>query len=891
MARLLTASAIAKKARRVFDVDWLLESPELGLYLSYADHEPTLVGASGEDVMIPWEDLAALPISEQWMYAFAGATISTLGTNDLVPWEDLAALPISEQWMYAFTGATLTPDTWEHRYAQGESIGEIEQSITPGGGVGSVNSLEVDIVEDGTGMSLRALWDRVERLEGATVQLSLLFTGDPYINKIPQYTGQIDQAKWANGTGHLQAVDTSLPENFLLPKIIVTPELYPNAPDQSLNQPLPLVYGSGERGRLEIAPLLLIDGAQLVHYLFAGHPVAALNTRVGPWPTGARQLRYTEAASALASSAEVTLAKSLTATLFSSGVHPAEISQQFSVTNAANLFDTDPATLAVISTNNGQHVNGDGWGYLGFKLQLPNPEAVNAVRFDIRDYRRSPDSSPTVHATLRLHLVDEVLLPVVDNIWMPPDSPWRHVSAPRSTLYTATGITLDSVHILEALLEVFNEGGLGSPDDTFELGYFTFEAGYQPTSSLEALYIDGTGPTPFAGRLDPDGLLTGTPGARIENRADVVRSIFVQELEQSVDAASFLSARQTAPASVFDGGIGAGWSIDRLQARQLLDDLAVQGQSYLFPGGDGLFKMTPYLATADIQWEFDQSNILVTNPEADASSYQSSFTCDLSSPDLVANTFRVRYGWHAGLKQFTKSVYATPAGSNHRTQALLLQQRCTDSLIRYKNRPPWEYDAYWISHRLMAETFLAHRVSYFWSQHCVVTFETTLAACHLEVGDMVRITHPELPATLQGLPFEVLRMRTQPSRGVIFLVCMRLLVLSFQYFRIRAQDGRLWYWHIGPDNTHWWGLEIPETPTRVALDVPYSPIPYWVVLTSPTGGTWYVYPTHTGGPTAELTPPPIGTGITGSPTLRGQSTGTWQFSVTRRGENDITRIL
>jgi hypothetical protein len=592
------------------------------------------------------------------------------------------------------------------------------------------------------------------------------------------------------------------------------------------------------------------------------------------------------------------------------------------VVTPENALDPNPKTLAIIGTDDYLDATGNGQGLLGIEVGVVNPEGVNIVQVDLLQHRRSPESDTRVVANLVLRLIDRDKLVVINNLWTSPN--FRHVSLPRDDHFDIRNIALDGVHTLEALVDVRNEGGLGTAENNYEVGTLHMEVGYQPSSGLEQIYADSTeestpgstipwtnlypppineqytsafpsvfgpeAPIILSGRLDEDGTITGTPNTHIDNPADVVRSIFVQEMGRQVDAASFDAARTALSGQFFDGGIGAGWIQERMQARDVLRDLAVQAHGYVLPSATDRFKMVVYDAAAPSQFNFTQFHILMTadpNTPAAERALQSSFDVRMSEMAMVANTFRVRHGWHPGLKQFTKVCYASPGGSNHPTLAVELTAKCADSAQRYGDLPAREIDAYWISHDDTAYALLAHLVNYFWSQHCFVSFLTTLCACHLEPTDHVTINHPEVPALLDGARWEIERISFNPSEGTVFLICHRLVTLSFTYFAIRDQSGEVWFWWVAADRTQHWDTEPPTSIIRHPIDLDLDPIPYWLEVQATSGATYYIYPTLLGEPTAEPTAPPVGPGRVGSPTLRGIAPGNWKIVATPIGEVDV----
>lgn len=693
----------------------------------------------------------------------AGATTWSAGPtylyDILVESEDL-----NLRWSYSTT--TAGGHTWSHRL---HSIGEIETSIPPGGGIGAVSSLVIESVEDGTTGSLRDLWNTNQRLEGSDISLSILPAGEAYADKILRFTGKIDRVQWANGLGRITAVDTSLHADILLPTTLVTLERFPNAPEQSLNRPLPIFYGLGFEFNLRLAPLLLVDSSTLAVYRAAGHALRSLTTLnpYGAWPLGSRSLHLGDSVTSNILQAEITLDEPITAKLLRSvGSTPGlSISRETNVTSAANAIDGSTASLAVIGTGT-LNANGDGAGELGIRCVFSGPEGSNVLQVTVQAHRRAVLSAPMVTGQFLLRLLNLSGTVIHENLFV--SEAFRHASAARDSTFFIKPVDLDAMLTPELLVQVLHEGGVGTVDDTYEIGEISFVLGYQPESPMEQLYLDGiSGVGAFEGRPDDAmGTITGTPDQRLDNPADIIRATMVFDVGAAVDSASFDAARTALDPQIFDGGIGAGWLHERLSARQVLEDMSRQAQSYLYPSGAGTFKLVHYDDGQASRFDFTQSHILRQSSTGGSLEIASTFEYS-GGVEQIANTFRIRYAYHAALQQFLSIREATPSGCNHSDPiiAARLTEKCIDSVGRYGELPPLEIDAYWISHADAADPLLEHLVDYFWSQHIVVTFETTFVGVHLDVSDFITITHPELPDNATGDLFEITRIVERYPHG------------------------------------------------------------------------------------------------------------------------------
>ena len=177
------------------------------------------------------------------------------------------------------------PNTvWSHRLLRIESV---EIGVPSGGGLGFVSQLVFVIAETGDNRSLLPVED-LQRLDGATVTLKLLFAGEAYEDAVALFTGQITAWEVWDGEGQITATDDRLARNLLLPQTVVTQATHANAPEQSMGQALPIVYGSGTT--LDPIPLLLVDTA-LADYQVSGHENAHMIPAYGAWPLGTDRLK------------------------------------------------------------------------------------------------------------------------------------------------------------------------------------------------------------------------------------------------------------------------------------------------------------------------------------------------------------------------------------------------------------------------------------------------------------------------------------------------------------------------------------------------------------------------------------------------------------------------
>ena len=218
---------------------------------------------------------------------------------------------------WSFGATTAGGFVWEQRLW---SISSIEESIPPGGGLAPVQTCTVEVIQDGTGSSLRTLWDTHGRLEGADLSVALLPEGETYANRIRKFTGVIDQASYragvteGRGIGTLVAVSRELHRDIQVPATVLTTASYPTLPPQWQGGRLPLLYGAGSV--LMVAPAVLLDPA-LLTYRVADHALGSMGTTFAvTGAAGTQLLTQAGAASSIALDASLTLVRPVTETRF-----------------------------------------------------------------------------------------------------------------------------------------------------------------------------------------------------------------------------------------------------------------------------------------------------------------------------------------------------------------------------------------------------------------------------------------------------------------------------------------------------------------------------------------------------------------------------------------------
>ena len=802
----------------------------------------------------------------------AGAHTWRLGPSFTYDWlVESQALDIH----WSFSTASGGGHVWESRLL---TISEIEQSVTPGGGLASAQTVTITVAEETTGQSLWATYNATGRMQGADLTVSLLPQGETYGNKIPFFTGKIDAVSWRAGTesgegiGTVIAVDDTLHKDIQVPNKLLTPDLYPNLPDQWRGAIVPMLYGHSLT--LPVAPLLLVDEASLT-YLVADQPLGLMGTNHAvAVAEGTRFLSLAGAATSSAFDATMILSRPVTENRYAIGGLVQAVSRQLNVVNPGSINDGNTGTPSTIGTGT-VNVEGDGVGRLAVLYTWPQPEGANTAFIQLINHRRNPAAATTVTAELIVRSVNPLTSAIQrDNLFR--DGPYRHSSNPRTRAITVTPLNVVSPAAIEIELEVLNEGGAGTGADYWEAAELTIVLYYQADNLFTPVYLSD----PWEGHTDNDGSITGVSGQTLLHAVDVIHAIMETRLALPAQPTSFPATRATHVTYLggifrFDFGLGSGgWYRPQMSATELLDTLARQCSCYLFPTGDGS------ISIARARDAFSNELSLTADSMANVQ-------IDLGRLELVHSTYEVRYGWSVTQQRFTKIAFATPTFCNHPdpTTASDLFERCNDSFQRYGPQQPYILEAFAIQDDATAFTELFHLVNYHWTQQVMVTCDIPFTGIHLVLGDYVQITHPELPLNDTAGLFEIVRITHRPEDGKatswpMQVVGLRGTLTSFDYFAIKDQNNVVWYWWVNRAGEVDWSLTPPALSTRSPVDLGLSPIPSWLQVLNPAGQTRYIFPQiTTGEPDVSTTQPANGTGYLGSPTVRGQGIGSYTFGV------------
>ena len=734
--------------------------------------------ANPRPVTVKWKAVApSLKLTQRLREQDLTATALAKVNQNFVKGDWLIEAPeIGLQLSYDFN-----PDgTWEHRIL---NISDVEISVKPGGGLATVGNLTVTVVEDGSGQSLRRLWERSGKLQGATITLKLLLEGEVFADAIVIFSGQIDDVTSKDGRSTILASEDSIQRNIKIPQGIVNIADFPDAAPAYVARIIPLVYGAGSA--VKLMPLLLTD--QISHvYLAASHAlqsVASVTYGIYDEATNRAKERGERNPAIAASFGDATLSIDFSAAKLTLDAplstkqmgqeRPSlSIEREQDVTSSENILNLNTTIRALLNTDTFTNADGDGNGFIGVAASFASALGINTLEIDFVRHNRGPDSLTTVTGQLEVRLIDESGGVLQDGLLVTQE--FRHKSNPRSNRFHLRPITFTSNERVELFINAINEGGLGTASDFYAVGLVSVVGWHTVEGEEKQLYLVNT----WNGRIDNvSGVITGIAEGLIRKFPDVIRSILVTEMGLSINTESFDSARTLRDVWFCDGGIGHNWSQEQIDARQLLDQLARYSASTLFPGFDGDWKDKPFTGQdAPTVFDFDETNILYTSIGGEPHSRPSSFKVKLGPLSTVHNDFEIRYAFNPGSKSYDKIKFCNNDASNSTDPFLILFSK--SSFRRYGTRPPLIIEVPWIYEDSVAELFLDHVVKYFYSQRLFVSWETSLAAINVELGDMVTIDHPHIPINDRGKAYEVHKIRYIPSRGTIQFQASRVALFT-----------------------------------------------------------------------------------------------------------------
>jgi len=469
--------------------------------------------------------------------------------------------------------------------------------------------------------------------------------------------------------------------------------------------------------------------------------------------------------------------------------HSLSVLSYIGASNPGFAVDGFSTTIATVNTS-AVDSNLDGFGELVVTVDPTSAQrGNNAIVVNMVNHRRSVSSTPTVTGLFAVQTINQATGVVLrDNLFVTQQ--FRQQLRALTTSFTAPSINLGETTQLAVRLVARNEGGPGDSSQTYEVGDISVESFYQAQGDSGILYLTAVSETnQWTGRFDPDGTVTAYyttngAGTLLVTPDQVIASILQQELDTDVNVSRFANAHNwyVAHNLVFGGGIGMGWSRDRLLGRQILDDMAIQSTAILAPSFDGGFSLRPYRAEQESHQTFDISNILYANgaESQQGDERSSTFSITLGNMDSVHNRFEVHYAFNVGNQKYDKVYLVDENGSTlpESEHKGLLEGLCRQSFARYGKLEPMVIEAYWISDDETAEYLLRHIVTYFVAQRLTIEFETTLKALCLEVGDLITATYPLIPDGDNGKTFEVHTLRTLPMQGRVQITASRIATLG-----------------------------------------------------------------------------------------------------------------
>ena len=675
---------------------------------------------------------------------------------------------------YSLSTTTAGGHTWEQRLLL-NGLGELRTQVEPGGGFASATTYRCTVIDDGMGKSPRAIQNAGQSLFGADLTVSLLFESEDYAEKIILFTGRILDVRYQRrGTRcELVATDDLLQNDQLLPPVIVSALNYPQAANDVFGAALPLLYGSGSA--LDPVPMLLTDQTGNGTYTIAGHALqqagdteiavrreAALNE--GSVFQNAVRFKTSLAGAVNVGAGTFTLTRDINGIFFGSSLEIAIpssyirnifIASETDVTDAINAIDGSIGTAALLNTNTTLQ-NGDGYGQLTVGATFGTlVRGRDVLRWKVLQHQGNSAAATTVNARIVVSHVGASgsrQLAVHENL--------RWYSSFRNTELEYVPLELElNTDSVEVQIAVNNEGGLGGANDQWLVPSVVLDIGTYVRTPLEQLWFT------FAWDPRPDdgsGTYTGTPGANIENAADVLHSILGQDLGEPVDTAAFVAARTFYDSSWtftlnLEGGIGTGWFRERVRGREWLDTCAKQATAIIFRRPIG-YTIVPYDNSVAVAYTFDLDTILLragTDPLAEVTDEASTFVINRQELPGPYHSYEVHGAYSALQSRFLSVDTANQSDSTvdepEKSEIVAL---CAQSFSLYGQQPPLVVEGDYIAGR-EAEYLTIHLARYFTNKRLSVTFETSTQGLHLELGDYVLVSHPDLPISMASVKFEI----------------------------------------------------------------------------------------------------------------------------------------
>lgn len=518
------------------------------------------------------------------------------------------------------------------------------------------------------------------------------------------------------------------------------------------------------------------------------------------------------------------------------------------VTNAALAIDGDSTTYAFVGTSLTDS-NLDGIGQLIIATSAsPAQRGNNTVLVNFENHKRATGSDPTVTGTFDVRTINAATGTIARGGLFTTQA-FRQSINPQTTSFVITSLNLGANEQLAVRLLARNEGGPGTGAQYYQVGEIYLESFYQPSGD-NALYLFGPG---WEGRRDPDGSVTSYAGlgegTLLIQPDEIIASFLVQECFLPLDVQVFAQAYNffATNAWIFDGGVGAKWSVTRTGARDILRALAIQSTSILTPTFSGQWGLLPYRSDQPSRQSFTINNILSTEGAETQPGDQrnSTFQVTMGNMQDVHSRFEIHYAYNVANGKYDKLLIAdaiNPSLPDTTPDRGLILGLVAQSFARFGPLEPMIIQAYWIYDDTTAGYLLSHVVRYFSQQRLVVEFETTFLGMCLQVGDFITITYPALPALDNGKDYEIHSLRYMPSKGRIRIRASKVATLgTLVTAGSRSGGGGPGTGYASNDGVAWkvfaLDINVPVGTTTLTIETP-SAVAWQASELTITGGAY-----------------------------------------------------
>lgn len=152
------------------------------------------------------------------------------------------------------------------------------------------------------------------------------------------------------------------------------------------------------------------------------------------------------------------------------------------------------------------------------------------------------------------------------------------------------------------------------------------------------------------------------------------------------------------------------------------------------------------------------------------------------------NDIQVLWGYDWIEETFTEMSYANRDESNHSEHALDMIAKCLAGYNANGEQDPLIVEAQWIVDQATAENLL-QRLVWTWAEGSLLArFKSTLKAAHIEIGDVVTVTHPQLGAE-SGEKFMIIGAGYKPEAHTTSFIALRLNLFDIPADQSPADHG------------------------------------------------------------------------------------------------------